>query len=190
MRTIGPLQVFGDAAYATAELRASLTTAGHRPLIKPSALTPTVNGGFTVDDFAIDTATGTVTCPAGRTFPLAAPAGRYQQRRATFTGVCAACATAAPPPTTAGSTGVQPRTARRRGASQGVQRALLGRFADGVDRHPVHAVLLGRLALGGLPGEHLDDHLVLHRRASNLPIRGTSGFADALNSCMVTDTFV
>ncbi|NJP96247.1 hypothetical protein HCN51_43595 [Nonomuraea sp. FMUSA5-5] len=48
-------------------------------------------GGFTPDDFAIDTAAGTVTCPAGHTVPLAAPGGRYQQRRATFTGLCAAC---------------------------------------------------------------------------------------------------
>ncbi|PRX44419.1 DDE family transposase [Nonomuraea fuscirosea] len=48
-------------------------------------------GGFTLDDFAIDTAAGTVTCPAGHTVPLTAPGGRYQQRHATFTGLCAAC---------------------------------------------------------------------------------------------------
>ncbi|MFG1711310.1 transposase [Nonomuraea sp. M3C6] len=48
-------------------------------------------GGFTLDDFVIDTGAGTVTCPAGHTVPLAAPSGRYQQRRATFTGLCTAC---------------------------------------------------------------------------------------------------
>ena len=87
----GPLQILADAAYAAAELRATLTAAGHRLLINPPALKPAVPGGFTLDDFAIDTAAGTVTCPAGHTVPLAAPAGRYQQRRATFTGLCAAC---------------------------------------------------------------------------------------------------
>jgi hypothetical protein len=87
----GPLQILADAAYSAAELRASLTAAGHQLLIKPPALTPAVIGGFTLDDFAIDTVTGTVTCPAGHTVPLAAPGGRYQQRRATFTGLCAAC---------------------------------------------------------------------------------------------------
>ncbi|WP_203880396.1 transposase, partial [Planobispora takensis] len=87
----GPLQILADAAYAAAELRAALSGAGHRLLIKPPALTPAVAGGFTLDDFAIDTAAGTVTCPAGHTVALAAAGGRYQQRRATFTGRCAAC---------------------------------------------------------------------------------------------------
>ncbi|GAA1773110.1 hypothetical protein GCM10009734_97620 [Nonomuraea bangladeshensis] len=87
----GRLHVLADAAYAAAELRAALTEAGHRLLIKPPALKPAVIGGFTLDDFAINTAAGIVTCPAGHTVPLAAPGGRYQQRRATFTGLCAAC---------------------------------------------------------------------------------------------------
>ncbi|MEU6799025.1 IS1182 family transposase [Nonomuraea wenchangensis] len=90
-RERGRLHVLADAAYAPAELRAALTEAGHRLLIKPPALKPAVIGGFTLDDFAIDTAAGTVTCPAGHTVPLAPPGGRYQQRRATFTGLCAAC---------------------------------------------------------------------------------------------------
>ncbi|MFI0421740.1 transposase [Spongiactinospora sp. 9N601] len=87
----GPLQILADAAYAAAGLRATLTTAGHRLLIKPPALKPAVPGGFTLDDFSIDTGAGTVTCPAGHTVPLAAQGGRYRQRRATFTGLCAAC---------------------------------------------------------------------------------------------------
>ncbi|MEV4018858.1 transposase, partial [Nonomuraea angiospora] len=87
----GQLQILADAAYAAAELRAALTASGHRLLIKPPALKPAVVGGFTLDDFVIDTGAGTVTCPAGHTVPLAATGGRYQQRRATFTGLCAAC---------------------------------------------------------------------------------------------------
>ncbi|RBQ14490.1 IS1182 family transposase [Spongiactinospora rosea] len=87
----GALQILADAAYAASGLRAALTTAGHRLLIKPPALKPAVPGGFTLDDFIIDTSIGTVTCPAGHTAPLAAQGGRYRQRRATFTGLCAAC---------------------------------------------------------------------------------------------------
>ncbi|MEW1839556.1 IS1182 family transposase [Nonomuraea angiospora] len=87
----GVLQILADAAYAAADLRAALTDAGHRLLIKPPALKPAVPGGFTLDDFVIDTGVGTVTCPAGHTVPLAATGGLYQQRRATFTGLCAAC---------------------------------------------------------------------------------------------------
>ncbi|MEU8363881.1 IS1182 family transposase [Nonomuraea sp. NPDC048882] len=87
----GVLQILADAAYAAAELRATLTDAGHRLLIKPPALKPAVPGGFTLDDFGIDAGAGTVTCPAGHTVPLAATGGRYQQRRATFTRLCAAC---------------------------------------------------------------------------------------------------
>jgi len=87
----GPLQLLADAAYATAALRADLTAAGHRLLIKPPALTPAVPGGFTLDDFTIDTDAGTVTCPAGHTVVLAAPAGLHHQRRAVFTGLCATC---------------------------------------------------------------------------------------------------
>ncbi|MFD0480586.1 transposase [Nonomuraea thailandensis] len=63
----GVLQILADAAYAAAGLRAALTDAGHRLLIKPPALKPAVIGGFTLDDFAIDTTAGTVTCPAGHT---------------------------------------------------------------------------------------------------------------------------
>ncbi|WP_240973655.1 hypothetical protein [Nonomuraea composti] len=51
----GPLQILADAAYAAAELRAVLTAAGHRLLIKPPALKPAVIGGFMLDDFVIDT---------------------------------------------------------------------------------------------------------------------------------------
>ena len=48
---------YGDSAYGT----------GYRAVIKPWPLLPAVEGGFTADDFAVDTAAGTVTCPAGVT---------------------------------------------------------------------------------------------------------------------------
>ncbi len=41
-------------------------------MIKPRLLKPAVEGGFTLDDFTVDEAAGTVTCPAGLTRPSAA----------------------------------------------------------------------------------------------------------------------
>jgi len=58
--------------------------------VKPAPLKTAVPGGYSLDDFAIDTAAGTVACPAGHT-ALSATGGRHRQRRAAFTGLCAAC---------------------------------------------------------------------------------------------------
>jgi hypothetical protein len=58
---------YGDSAYGTGDLRAAIAAAGYQAVIKPWPLLPAVEGGFTADDFAVDTATGTVTCPAGVT---------------------------------------------------------------------------------------------------------------------------
>jgi hypothetical protein len=85
------LEILADSAYSTADLRAALTAAGHRLLIKPAVLKPAVVGGFTLDDFTIDTTNATVTCPAGHTVPLSAPAGHHLQRKAVFTGQCTEC---------------------------------------------------------------------------------------------------
>ena len=41
-------------------------------MIKPGPLQPAVAGGFTTDDFTVDEAAGTVTCPAGVTRPITA----------------------------------------------------------------------------------------------------------------------
>jgi hypothetical protein len=62
-----PLTWYGDSAYGTGELRAAVAAAGHRAVIKPKPLLPAVPGGLTADDFAVDAAAGTVTCPAGIT---------------------------------------------------------------------------------------------------------------------------
>jgi hypothetical protein len=63
----GPVEVLGDSAYGTGQLRADLAAAGHTATIKPMPLRPAVEGGFTLDDFAVDEAAGTVTCPNGVT---------------------------------------------------------------------------------------------------------------------------
>jgi IS5 family transposase len=81
----GPARVYGDAAYGTGELRASLAGAGHDAVIKPRPLARPVPGGFTVDDFTADADAGTVTCPAGVTRPLSA------RRRVTFGAACRGC---------------------------------------------------------------------------------------------------
>jgi Transposase domain (DUF772)/Transposase DDE domain len=67
-----PLAWYADSAYGTGELRAAISGAGHRAVIKPRPVQPAVEGGFTVDDFTVDTAAGTVTCPAGITRHLTA----------------------------------------------------------------------------------------------------------------------
>ncbi len=61
----GQFAWYGDSAYGTGELREAIGSAGHRAVIKPRPLTPAVEGGFTTDDFTVDAAAGTVTCPAG-----------------------------------------------------------------------------------------------------------------------------
>jgi hypothetical protein len=68
----GQLAWYGDSAYGTGDLRAAIATAGHRAVIKPWPLQPAVAGGFTADDFTVDTTAGTVTCPAGITRHLTA----------------------------------------------------------------------------------------------------------------------
>ena len=62
-----PLAWYGDSAYGTGDLRAAIGKAGHQAVIKPKPVQPAVEGGFTTDDFTVDTAAGTVTCPAGIT---------------------------------------------------------------------------------------------------------------------------
>ena len=63
----GQLTWYGDSAYGTGDLREAITEAGHRAVIKPWPLKPAIEGGFTADDFTVDAAARTVTCPAGIT---------------------------------------------------------------------------------------------------------------------------
>ena len=65
--TGGQLAWYGDSAYGTGDLREAIAGARHQAVIKPGPLKPAVAGGFTTDDFTVDTAAGTVTCPAGVT---------------------------------------------------------------------------------------------------------------------------
>lgn len=61
----GPVEVLADSAYGSGDARATLADAGHHAVIKPIPLRSAVPGGFTLDDFDIDSAGRIVTCPAG-----------------------------------------------------------------------------------------------------------------------------
>jgi hypothetical protein len=79
------LEVLGDAAYGTGDARAALDAAGHVAVIKPGPLRPAIPGGFTLDDFTIDPAAGTATCPNGITRPIS------RTRTVTFGVACRGC---------------------------------------------------------------------------------------------------
>jgi hypothetical protein len=79
------LEVYGDSAYGTGAARAAYRDAGHDTMIKPKPLCPAVPGGFTLDDFTIDEAARTVTCPGGHTRAMS------PKRTVTFGAVCADC---------------------------------------------------------------------------------------------------
>src|SRR5437867_360299 len=82
----GPgLEVLADSAYGSGETRAALERARHRALIKPIPLRSAVPDGFTLEDFAIDTAARTVTCPLGITVPITL------HGRAVFGARCRGC---------------------------------------------------------------------------------------------------
>jgi Transposase DDE domain/Transposase domain (DUF772) len=66
--TLGePAQVLADSAYGTGAMLAGLAAAGHTALIKPWPLRSLIPGGFSIADFTVDPAAGTLTCPAGHT---------------------------------------------------------------------------------------------------------------------------
>lgn len=80
-----PVEVLADSAYGSGEARAELAAAGHDTFIKPAPLRPAVEGGFTLDDFTVDEAAGTVTCPNGLTRRISA------NRKVTFGAGCDGC---------------------------------------------------------------------------------------------------
>jgi len=93
-----PPVVYGDAAYGTGEVLAALGEAGavSRLKVQPAGGIP---GHFTKDDFTIDLAARTVTCPAGRVAPLIRHTPGFEAR---FRSACATCPLAARCTTAAG----------------------------------------------------------------------------------------
>jgi hypothetical protein len=84
--------VYGDSAYGTGPLLASLAAVGIDPRVKVQApVAP--RGHFSKDQFRIDLAAGTVTCPAKRTAPIvynANPCHRHHGQ-ASFGPACVSC---------------------------------------------------------------------------------------------------
>jgi Transposase DDE domain/Transposase domain (DUF772) len=83
---------YGDSAYGTGPLLASLHAASIDPLVKVQA--PVAPGGhFTKDQFHIDLAAGTVTCPAQHTAPIVYhPNPRHRHHgQANFDPTCSSC---------------------------------------------------------------------------------------------------
>jgi len=78
-------EVLGDSGYSAGEFRAHLAEIDMVAVIKPPPLRPTVPGGFTLDDFAIDLDARTVTCPEDITVAIS-PAGT-----ARFAIACRTC---------------------------------------------------------------------------------------------------
>ena len=79
------VDVLGDSAYGSGDLRAAFIQAGHAPVIKPMPLGRAVPGRFTVDDFSSDETSNTATCPAGNTRPISA------KGRVSFGSACPSC---------------------------------------------------------------------------------------------------
>ncbi len=77
--------VLGDSAYGTGEALAVLAETGHQVQIKPWPLRSAVPDGFTLDDFHVDLAGRTISCPAGQTVALS-PGGA-----ASFGARCTGC---------------------------------------------------------------------------------------------------
>lgn len=78
------LQVLGDGAYGAGDALAALSDAGHQAAVKP--FPGGISGGrFHRDDFVVDTAAGTATCPGGHRVAIT-PA-----RNAVFGQRCARC---------------------------------------------------------------------------------------------------
>ena len=69
--------VLADSAYASGEALDAFAAAGYDTAIKPINPKPRIPGGFTRDDFTIDTDAKTVTCPAGHTKAVTSGSARF-----------------------------------------------------------------------------------------------------------------
>jgi IS5 family transposase len=80
-----PVTVLADSAYGSGEFRAELAQRGHLDRVKPAPNRRVIAGGFTIDDFTVDHAASTATCPNGLTRPIS------RTGYATFGAACATC---------------------------------------------------------------------------------------------------
>jgi Transposase domain (DUF772)/Transposase DDE domain len=89
------VEVLADSAYGTGEMLAALADAGHRAVIKPWPLRPTVPGGFSIDDFTVDETAGLVSCPNGQTAHITATRNVIFGRRCRGCPLASRCTTSA-----------------------------------------------------------------------------------------------
>jgi IS5 family transposase len=89
-----PVRVLADSAYGTGVAHAALAAAGHVAIIKPIPLRRPIPGGFTSDDFTIDFAARTVTCPANHTVGIAPSGGVKFERYCRSCPLASQCTTA------------------------------------------------------------------------------------------------
>jgi len=80
-----PVTVLADSAYGSGEFRAELADRGHLDRVKPAPTRSATPGGFTIDDFTVDHAAGTATCPNGLTKKIS------RAGYATFGAACTGC---------------------------------------------------------------------------------------------------
>jgi IS5 family transposase len=73
---LSPVEVLGDSAYGSGGFRHHLAEHGHTATIKPPPLSTRIDDGFVVDDFAIDLAAMTATCPNGITVTISSRSGQ------------------------------------------------------------------------------------------------------------------
>lgn len=79
------VDVLADSAYGSGDTLAGLDEAGHTATIKPWPIRPMTDAddAFTIDDFDIDTAARTASCPGGHTVPISAGGSAYFKSRCT-----------------------------------------------------------------------------------------------------------
>jgi len=189
------LEGYGDSHYGSGQACADYQPAGHDAVITLTIpLHPAVPGGFTLDDFAIDTTTGEVTCPAGHTRTLGRPAGNGA-RQAQFKALCATCPLKNR--CTRSKTGrvvtVHPRydqlkAARDHATASGEWKAEYRRWRPPVERAVAWLVAHGnrRLRYRGV----IKNNAWLHHRAAALNLRRltTLGLTRADGIWQLTDT--
>jgi IS5 family transposase len=81
-----PVEVLADSAYGSGEFRHHLAEHAHTATIKPIPLSTPIVDGFVIDDFAVDLAAMTATCPNGITVAISA-----RSRQAHFGRRCTGC---------------------------------------------------------------------------------------------------
>ncbi len=164
-----PVTVLGDSAYGSGEFRAGLGERGHGDRVKPAPTRSATPGGFTVDDFIVDHAAGTATCPNGTTKTIS------RRGYATFGAACTGCPLRAhcTRSRTGKSLKIRPhdaiQRAARRAARQAAWQAEYRQHRPMVERSIAWLVHGGnrRVRYRGVPK---NDHW-LHHRAAALNLR-------------------